>query len=63
MAKKDAATAPWKRKPPAGAKKKTLTPASRAKARARARTAGRKYPNLVDNMWAASQQRTRARKK
>ena len=63
MAKKDAPAAPWKRKPPAGTKKKTLTPAWRAKARARARAAGRKYPNLVDNMWAASQQRTRARKK
>jgi len=51
--------APWKRKRPAGAKKTTLTPASRAKARASARKAGRPYPNLVDNMRAASEQRSR----
>jgi hypothetical protein len=30
-------------------KSKTLTPAQRAAARARAKAAGRPYPNLVDN--------------
>jgi hypothetical protein len=30
-------------------KSKTLTPAQKAAARARARAAGRPYPNLVDN--------------
>jgi hypothetical protein len=48
--------APWRRPNP---KRRTETPAkklsARAKARARARAAaaGRRYPNLVDNMWAA----------
>ena len=51
--------APWRRKRPAGAKKTTLTPESRAKARASARKAGRPYPNLVDNMRAARDQRSR----
>jgi hypothetical protein len=43
---------PWKRKNPAKTST-TLTPAQRAEARARARAAGRKYPNLVDNMAVA----------
>jgi hypothetical protein len=30
-----------------------LTPAQKAAARRRAAEAGRRYPNLVDNMWAA----------
>lgn len=30
-------------------KSKTLTPAQKAKAKARAKKAGRPYPNLVDN--------------
>jgi hypothetical protein len=43
---------PWKRKKPPG----RSTPLSTAQidaARARADGAGRRYPNLVDNMWAA----------
>jgi hypothetical protein len=32
MAKKDPGAAPWQQKRPAGTRKKTLTPASRAKA-------------------------------
>jgi hypothetical protein len=41
----------WEKKNP---KKKSqpLTPAQIRKARARAKAAGRKYPNLVDNAWA-----------
>ena len=35
---------------------KSLTPAQKAKAKARAAKAGRKYPNLVDNMWAANEE-------
>jgi hypothetical protein len=45
---------PWKRanpKPKPASKK--LSAAAKAKARARAQAAGRRYPNLVDNMWAA----------
>ena len=31
-----------------------LTPAQKAAAKARADRAGRRYPNLIDNMWAAT---------
>ncbi len=34
---------------------KKLTPAQIGAAKARAKKAGRKYPNLVDNAWAAKQ--------
>lgn len=34
---------------------KKLTPAQISAAKARAKKAGRKYPNLVDNAWAAKQ--------
>ena len=30
---------------------KTLTPVQKARARARARMAGRDYPNYIDNLW------------
>ena len=49
--------APWKRSNPrkrAGKKSRHLTPAQRSTAKARARRAGRPYPNLVDNMRTAS---------
>lgn len=46
-------TPPWKRKKPAGAPKAKLSEAAKEAARARAKAAGRRYPNLVDNMWAA----------
>lgn len=44
----------WDKKNP---KKKStpLTAAQKAKAKARAEKAGRRYPNLVDNAWAAKQ--------
>lgn len=45
-------TPPWKRKRPSTAgPKKALTDAEKKLARARAEKAGRKYPNLVDNLW------------
>ena len=37
-------------------KSSKLTPAQKAKAKARASKAGRPYPNLVDNMWAANEE-------
>ena len=43
---------PWKRKPPPG-KSRPLSTQQVEAARARAAQAGRRYPNLVDNMWAA----------
>ncbi|HRI82824.1 MAG TPA: hypothetical protein PLF88_10335 [Opitutaceae bacterium] len=50
-------SAPWKKKAPAETGPKTkLTPASIEWARARAKAAGRRYPNLVDNMAATRRQ-------
>jgi hypothetical protein len=44
----------WDKKRPKGlGKSKKLTDAQKRAARERARKAGRPYPNLVDNMWAA----------
>lgn len=56
-------TPPWKKtKPPAGAAsaKTTLTPESIEWAKARAKAAGRRYPNLVDNMAATRRQQEAA---
>ena len=50
--------APWKKKNPKSSKEKTpLSPLFKARAKLRAEAAGRRYPNLVDNMWAAAEQR------
>jgi hypothetical protein len=44
----------WDKARPKGlGKPKALTPAKKAKAKAAAKSAGRPYPNLVDNMRAA----------
>lgn len=40
-------------KPNPKKKSKALSSAKKAAAKARAARAGRKYPNLIDNMWAA----------
>ena len=45
-----------KKRAAAGAPQEKLSPAWKSKARARASAAGRKYPNLVDNVWAARMQ-------
>jgi len=42
-----------KQRPKELGKSKPLTPEQKAKAKAAAKKAGRKYPNLVDNMNAA----------
>ncbi len=47
---------PWKRSAPKAGTHTKLSAASKEKAKDRARKAGRRYPNLVDNMWAAKQQ-------
>jgi len=45
----------WDKPRPKGlGKSKSLTPEQKAKAKAAAKKAGRKYPNLVDNMRAAT---------
>jgi ribosomal protein L15E len=58
MAKKKR-KAPWKRAAPAKAKHTRLTPAKKAAAKKAAKRAGRRYPNLVDNMRAAKAQKKR----
>ena len=45
----------WDQKNPVKNHEK-LSPANKAKAKARAKAAGRSYPNMVDNMWAAKLQ-------
>lgn len=45
----------WDKKNPVKDHEK-LSPANKAKAKARAKAAGRAYPNMVDNMWAAKLQ-------
>ncbi|SEK77829.1 hypothetical protein SAMN05428989_0781 [Pseudoxanthomonas sp. GM95] len=50
------ASPPWKKKNPVKpAARVTLTDAQKAQAKARAEAAGRRYPNLVDNMYVARQ--------
>lgn len=45
----------WKKKRPKSlGKSKKLTPTQQSAAKSRAAKAGRRYPNLVDNMWAAN---------
>ena len=51
-------TPPWKKAKPAETGVKTkLTPEHVAWAKARAKAAGRRYPNLVDNMAASRRQK------
>jgi len=42
----------WEKKNPKS-KSKPLTASQKAAAKARAKKAGRRYPNMVDNAWAA----------
>ena len=66
MAKTTARKAPWKRPNPrkrAGQASKHLTPAKKAAAKARAKRAGRPYPNLVDNMNMAKSTKKKTAKK
>ena len=54
MAAKKRSKPVWeKARPKSLGKPKKLTPAQKAKAKAAAKKAGRKYPNLIDNMRAA----------
>lgn len=66
MAKSTTRKAPWKRANPrkrAGKASKHLTPAKKAAAKARAKRAGRPYPNLVDNMRMAKSAKKKTAKK
>lgn len=54
----DHRTTPWKKAaPPKTEPSLTLSAENKAWAQARAKQAGRRYPNLVDNMAAARKQR------
>lgn len=54
--------APWKRSRPKNLKAPTkLTSAEKSAAKKRAAEKGRRYPNLIDNMWAA-RKKTAAKK-
>ena len=49
-------TPPWK-KPNPKQRSTPLSAAQKAAAKRRADAAGRRYPNLVDNLWASKQPR------
>jgi hypothetical protein len=51
-------TPPWRKKRPR-AKSTKLSAEDKQAARTRAAKAGRRYPNLIDNMWAASRKKPR----
>ena len=56
--KTTAKSPPWKKKnPKRTAARQKLSEAAKERARRRAAKAGRRYPNVVDNMWAAKQQK------
>jgi len=43
----------WRTKAPEGQKPDKLSPKEKARAKARAKAAGRRYPNLIDNAFVA----------
>lgn len=51
---------PWKKPAPKGSGGTKLTASQKQAARTRAAKAGRRYPNLIDNMWAAKQPKGKA---
>jgi hypothetical protein len=63
MAKTSSSKEPWKKAVPKKSRHTKLTPKGKAAAKRQAKKAGRKYPNLVDNMNAAKKQRARRAKK
>jgi hypothetical protein len=60
--KATSAKPPWKRAAPKKSSHKKLSPAQKRSAKSAAKHAGRPYPNLVDNMRAASKKRSRKQK-
>lgn len=53
MEKKKSTKPVWKKPNPKEGNSTKLTEAQKQEAKTRAAKAGRAYPNLVDNMWAA----------
>lgn len=62
MTKKSQQKPPWK-KPNPRKTSKPLSPQAKAAAKQRAKRAGREYPNLIDNMVAASKDPGKSGKK
>jgi hypothetical protein len=62
MSKKSSLKEPWKKAAPKKSRHTKLTANSKAAAKRRAKKAGRKYPNLVDNMNASKKQRAQGAK-
>jgi hypothetical protein len=63
--KTSSSSEPWDRENPreaSGKPAKHLTPSQKASAKRHAKAAGRPYPNLVDNMQAASAGKHKAKK-
>jgi hypothetical protein len=54
---------PWDKPAPRGSRHTKLTKPQKAEAKAAAKRAGRRYPNLVDNMRAAGGKRKKRGKK
>lgn len=48
---------PWKKPKPKVGRSTKLTAEEIERAKKRAKAAGRTYPNLIDNMWAAKKKR------
>ena len=61
--KKSSPKEPWEKSAQKQSRHTELTPTSKARAKAAAKKAGRKYPSLVDNMNAAKKQRAAQNKK
>ncbi len=57
---KKSGSEPWEKSAPKKSGHTNLTAKSKARAKASAKRAGRKYPNLVDNMQAAQKQNRRS---
>jgi hypothetical protein len=55
--------APWDRPAPKRAKHTKLSGKDKSEAKQRAKRAGRRYPNLVDNMFEARKKTTRTKTK
>lgn len=53
----------WEKPRPKIGKPQKLTPAQKAKAKARTAKAGRRYPNLVDNMAVAKKSKSKTAKR
>lgn len=57
IATKKTRTPPWKKERPKIGARVKLSEQDKEAARARAERAGRRYPNLIDNMWAAKRKK------